>query len=1856
VFELSRYAFEALRQDEEFILYRGRRKDHESVLLLSPAAQRPTPESLNRLEHEYSLKEELDPNWAVRSIAIALHWDRTVLVLEDPGGIPLDEFGGLGKTCHTGPHANGLDLALFLQVAINLVSAIGQLHQRGLIHKDIKPANVLVNPVTGQCWLMGFGIASRHPRERQVPEPPEFIAGTLAYMSPEQTGRMNRSIDSRSDLYSLGITLYQMLTGKLPFAASDPMEWVHCHIARKPVPPAERSNNVPLPISAIIMKLLAKIAEERYLTAAGVEIDLRRCLTEWKRGSAGASPYQMQEFRLGEHDAPDRLLIPEKLYGRTHEIDTLLASFERVVARGRPELVLVSGYSGVGKSSVVNELQKVLVPPRGLFASGKFDRYKRDIPYSTLAQAFQGLIRPLLGKSDAELSHWRDALREAVGPNGQLMVDLVPELKLIIGEQPPVPDLLPQDAQGRFQLVFERFIGVFARPEHPLAVFLDDLQWLDVATLDLLEDLLIRSDVRHLMLIGAYRDNEVNSAHPLMRKLEAIRNSGAVVHGIILAPLTGGDLRQLISDSLRCEAEPTPSLAQLVHEKTAGNPFFAIQFISALAEEGMLTFDHSAMQWSCDLDSIHAKGYTENVVDLMVEKLNRLSAKTQKALQLLACIGNSAEDVLLETAYEGLGENLHDDLWEAVRTGLVFRSEGTYRFLHDRVQEAAYSLIPEGARGPAHLRIGRLLASRTEPAEIEGRAFEIVNQLNRGFHLITSPDERTQVAGLNLIAGRRARVSTAYASAIEYLTAGRALLTEEDWKHNNELIFGIEFQLAECELLTASKAAAEQRLSMLAGRAARVEDIAAVARLRLTLYTTLDRTDRGVEVCLEYLRRGGTDWSPHPTRDQAQREYDRIWIKLGSRSIESIVDLPLMTDPEALAELEVLTEIVTPAEFTDENLLLLVICRMVNLSLEHGNSDGSCFAYVYLGMIAGARLCSYGTGFRFGRLGYDLVEKRGLRRFQARTYLALGDLVMPWTRHVRAARDFIRRAFDAANRIGDLTFASYSCFSATANLLATGDPLVDAQQEAEKGLEFAQRTRFGLVIDTITAQLYLMRTLRGLTPKFGCFNDAQFDEIRFERHLANDPRLAFAECRYWIRKLQARFLAADYSSAIQASSNVQRLLWTSRSLFEVAEYEFYSALSHAAVWDSATADERPHHFEAMAAHYQQLEVWAANCPENFETRAALVGAEIARLEGRELSAERLYEQAIGSAQANGFVHNEAVANELAARFYSARGFEKTANAYLRDARYCYLRWGAAGKVRQLDESYPQLREEQPIPRAASMIGTPVEHLDLATVIKVSQAVSGEIVLEKLIDTLMRTAVEHAGAERGLLILRRGAEQRIEAEATTGRDTIIVRLGEASMAGASVPESIVHYVVRTHENVILDDASAQNPFSADTYIRRHHARSVLCLPLINQAKLIGVLYLENNLAPHVFTSARIAVLKLLASQTAISLENTYLYRDLEEREARIRRLVDANIVGILIWNLDGKIIEANEAFLDMVGYSREDVVSGCVRWTDLTPADWREPDERAIAEVRATGSFQPYEKEYIRKNGGRVPVLLGGASFEGSESEGVAFVLDLSERKRSEEEHKRAQDALLQAQVELARVTRIMTMEQLTSSITHEVNQPLAAVVNSGNACLNWLSATPPNLRKARDAAERVVRDGNRASEVLQRVRALLKKAPLVKSPLNVNEVVREVLALVAAELRRQNVDVSTELDSELPPVIADFVQLQQVILNLVMNAIESMASITDRPRVLRIQSRLQDLSGQSAVLVAVSDSGAGLSADEMARVFEAFYTTKPQGMGMGLWVCRSIIETHGGQLTARPNDDVGATFEFVLPSSAEEGA
>jgi PAS domain S-box-containing protein len=1819
---------QVLWEDDDRVFCRGHvNGDRTAVLAVLPAAEHPTPATLDRLAREYDLKDELDGAWAARPIELVRERGRVMLVLEDAGGEPLHRL--LGQP---------MEVRSFLPVAIAVAAALTQVHRRGLVHKDIKPANILVNRTTGEVKLTGFGIASRLPRERQAPAPPESIAGTLAYMAPEQTGRMNRSIDARSDLYALGVTFYQMLTGSLPFTAADPMEWVHCHIARKPVPPSERSANVPAALSTLILKLLAKTAEERYQTAAGLESDLRHCLAAWQ------AQQRIDAFPLGQQDTPDRLSIPEKLYGREHEIETLLAAFDRVVASGRPELVLVSGYSGIGKSAVVHELHKALVPPRGLFASGKFDQYKRDIPYSTLVQAFQSLVRSLLGKSDAELGRWRDALMEALGPNGRLMVDLVPELNLVIGEPPSVPELSPQDAQRRFQLVFRRFIGVFARPEHPLALFLDDLQWLDAATLDMLADLLTQADVRQLLVIGAYRDNEVDSAHPLMRKLDAIRKAGASVQEISLAPLAREDLGRLMADTLSCTPTVATPLARLVHEKTGGNPFFAIQFISALAEEGLLRFDHDAACWRWKLDRLRAKGYTDNVADLMVGRLTRLPVESQAALQQLACLGNVAEITMLSMVLGKSDDDVASDLWDAVRLELVERLAGSYKFVHDRIQEAAYSFIPDRLRAEAHLRIGRLLAAHTPAEKREEAIFEIVNQLNRGADLIVARDEREQLAELNLLAGQRAKASAAYASAITYLTAGAALLPEDSWERRHELTFALELDRAECKFLTGALADAEQRLTALSTRAANTVERAAVACLQVDLYATLDQSSRAIAVGLDYLRHLGIDWSPHPTEEEVRREYERIWSQLGSRTIESLIEPPLMSDPVSLAAMDILTKIAPPSMHTDAHLFSLVACRAVNLSLESGNCDASCSAYARLGIVAGSRFGDYQAAYRFGRLGHDLVERHGLKRFQARTYICFGSLVLPWTRHVRAGRDLLQCGLQAANQVGDLVYAACG-YHLTTNLLATGEPLVDVQREAENVLAFAQKARFRYIIDIAATQLELIRTLRGLTPTFGFFDDGQFEELQIERRFTRSPDLQ-AECSYLIRKLQARFFAGEYRTAVETSSRAQYLLWTLASHFETAEYHFYGALSRAASCDSAPAAEREQYMEALAAHHKQLQIWAANCPDTFENRAALVGAEIARIDGRDVDAMRLYEQAIRSARVNGFIHNEALAYELAARFYAARGFEKIARVYLQDARYGYLRWGAHGKVRQLDELYPHLREQEPALAPTSTIGAPVEHLDLATVIKVSQAVSGEIVLEMLIDTLMRTAIEQAGAERGLLILSRGAEPRIEAEATTGGDTVVVQLRDQPVTASVLPESVLHYVLRTRESVILDDAAAQPAFAADPYLGQRQTRSILCLPLINQAKLTGVLYLENTLTPRAFAPARSAVLKLLASQAAIALENAHLYRDLEQREAKIRRLVDANIIGIFVWDFEGRISEANDTFLRMVGYDREDLVSGRVHWTDLTPPEWRDRSARAVEEVKMAGSLQPYEREYFRRDGSRVPVLIGSAAFDEQRDQGVAFVLDLTERKRAEAEARESERRYREMQMEVAHANRVATMGQLTASIAHEVNQPIAAAVTNAEAALRWLGARPPDLEEVRQALGRIVKDAHRAGDVIGRIHELIKKAPPRKDRVDINEAIREVIELTRGEAAKQGAAVQTAFGEGLPLIEGDRVQLQQVVLNLIVNAVQAMGAVAEGPRELSITT---DRAEPGGVLVAVKDSGPGVAPANLAQLFAPFYTTKADGLGMGLSICRSIIEAHGGRLWAT-NLPRGAIFSFTVPA------
>ena len=2245
--DLLGYKFSALRKGD-ISLYRGSGEGLAPILLV--AAEENSLGCVERLQHEYALKEELDADWAARPVKLIGHNGALALMLEDPGGTPADRL-------LDGP----LDVPHFLRIAIPLAGALRRAHAQGLIHKDIKPANILVDAAGGHVWLTGFGIASRLPREHSAPEPPEVIAGTLAYMAPEQTGRMNRSVDSRSDLYSLGVTFYEMLTGQLPFTATDPMEWVHCHVARRPIPPNEQGAGVPGPLSAIIMKLLAKTAEERYQTAAGVEADLRRGLRDWEAHG------RIKPFPLGAEDTPDRLLVPEKLYGREREIDTLLASFNRVVANGTPELVLVSGYSGIGKSSVVNELHKMLVLPRGLFASGKFDQYKRDIPYATLGQAFQSLVRSLLSQSEAKLGQWRDSLSAALGPNGQIIINLVPDLELVIGKQPAVVELPPRDAQNRFQLVFRRFLGVFARREHPLALFLDDLQWLDTATLDLIQHLITHSEVRHLLLVGAYRDNEVSSSHPLLRTLEAIRKDKARIQEVVLAPLGLDDVGQLLADAMHCEPEHVHPVAQLVYERTGGNPFFAIQFFTMLAEERLLAFDQVTRAWQWQMDRIRAKSYADNVVDLMVGKLKRFTGTSQEALKQLACLGNVAPTANLALLQGTTEEATHAALWDAVHAGLVVRENGAYRFLHDRIQQAAYSLIADEQRCDIHLRIGRALLASMTADELTEHLFDVANQFNRGAARLIDPNEKLQVAAIDLRAGQKAKASAAFESACVYLVSGIALLDERAWSNRYELMFSMHLERAECEFLTGKFETAEQLILELLLRGASKVDQAAVYHLKILLHTVKSENAQAMASALTCLRLFGIDLPARPTWEQVQAEYEQVRQTLNGRPIESLVELPLMADPEQQAAMQVLSTLLGSVYFTDFHLFCVLVCRMVKLSSQHGMCGASAHAYGHWGIVLGPVFRRYQEGYRYAKLACNLVEKHDFIDYRAKAYRSMGIAAL-WTQPITTALDFNRAAFRAASETGDLTYACYSVDRSVLLLLLRNDPLDAVWRESETGLEFVRKAGYGGIVDNLVSQQRFIATMQGRTANFPSFNDAQFDETAFEAELVAN-RTAMTVFYYWILKLKAHFLSGGYAEALAAADKAKALLWISAAHIHLLDYFYYTALTVAALYDNGTADEQNGWRALLIAHQEQLREWAENCPQTFADKHALVSAEVARLEGRDTDAMRLYEQAIRSASENGFVQNEGLAHEVAARFYAARGVKTIANACVREARHCYARWGAFGKVRQLELFHPHLRDVAAPSTSTTTIGAPVEQLDVGTVLKAAQAVSSEIVLGSLIKTLLRIAVEHAGAERGLLILFADDEPRIAAEATTGYGQVEVTLRQENTSPAELPEAVLHTVVRTRESVILDDALIQNPFSADGYISQKHPRSILCLPLVKQTRLVGALYLENNLASHVFTPTRISVLEMLASQAAISLENARLYNDLGEREARIRRLVDSNIIGVIIWDFQGRIIEANQAFLDLLGYGREDLISGRLRWTELTPADWREADERALAKLRTAGTVHPREKEYFHKDGSRVPVLVGATVLGGKRDEGVAFVLDLTERKRAESllaaekrilemvakgdslteildslcrlveertngalasiflldgdrlrhgsalslpkaytdaingavigpsagssgtaahrrepvivediatdplwadyrdlalphslracwstpvfssegeviatfamyyreprrpplrdqeiidqvthltgiaiqkklaleklqrseaylaeaqklthtgswawnprtqwvlycseemfrifgldpreslptrknfrqqihpedrvrvderwerslrervdsfdefrvlrpdgtirhinssahpvlnekgelsdfvgtavdvterkraEHERrllaslveqatefmaiadldsgtpiyvnkaglkmvglasskeagtrrglhymfpedrpfvntvlwpsvlekgawsgeirlrhfktgdpipilysafriddpetgqpvnvgnvcsditdrkradeklraSEQRLLDSQMELARVTRVTTLGELTASIAHEVNQPLAGLVANAQACLNWLDRETPNLEAARRSVEWVLEDGNRASAVIRRVRALANKASFENVPLDINEVVSEVIALVHRELMSHQVSLQIELAPTVPTIMGDRVQLQQVIINLVMNGIEAMQPVTDRPRELVIRSRLDETQ---QVLVSVTDSGIGISAENADRLFNAFFTTKSSGMGMGLSICRSIMEAHGGRLWATASLPHGATFQFTLPVNAD---
>lgn len=1705
--KLSDYAFSLLREGE-LRLYRGVRDDADSILIVVPADQDPSNQSIARLQNEYSLRADLDARWAARPVALARHDDRIALVLDDPQGMPLRAY------CDT-----PLEIGAFLRWAIALAAALEQTHARGLIHHDVCPENVLVDASRDEIRLIGFGLASPARTVSFAGAAEPILAGNLAYMSPERTGRMNRPTDARSDLYALGCTLYEMLVGAPPLSASDPLAWVHSHVARQPAPPSERRAALPAQLSNVIMKLLAKSPDERYQSATGLIDDLRRCETEWRASQA------VGLFALDTHSIAHRLKVSERLYGRDVETRVLCAALERVAQSATSEFIRISGPSGSGKSALVREFRNRLPSGRHHFASGKCDQVKRAIPYAAFAQALQGMIRPLLGMDDASFERWGLRLAQALGPNGQLMTALVPDLNLVLGPTPPVADLSPHEEKARFLRVAARLIGVFATREAPLVLFIDDLQWMDAGTQSVLEYLALCQTTPYFMLIGAYRDNEVDDDEPLFDAPTTTRP--AQVHDIRLGPLGAAQVAQLVSDTLDCTLHDALPLARLVQDTTRGDPFFSIQLIASLAEEGLIGAGNDAQAWARDLERIRARGYSDNVVDLVLRKLELLPAATRTLLEVLACLGSGASVRVLAQASGLAHEALHATLDGACAANLVYRLDNAYLFWHDRIQEAAYASIPAANRAGVHLDIGRRLARLATHAGVGNTLFETVGQINRGPVAGLSESERRAFAALNLEAGRQAKAATAYASALSYLEAAARLLEQAD---ASDIADAVELHRAECEFLTGASTRAEQRLDALSGRTLALPLRAQLTRLRIAVYTTRDRIDMALDAGHAYLREVGVDIPATPTQAEVDREYERLIELMAGRSVEDLESLPLMSHPVWRATLDVFADLVPAALFTNENLHVLIRLRMTNLSLEHGHCDASCYGYACLTHIFGMRTGDYDTGLRFAELGRRLMTERGLTRFRARVELSYGALVLPWKRAAKSGQAFMRYALQNAIEGGDRVFELLCRRNLVSNLIFSGTPVAEMQREAEAGLHGAQDAHFGMVIDGHLAQIILCRRLRGLPLDTPTLLDAGYDAqwvVRFA-HGETSPRAlaAFAHCTY---TLQACMVFGDIAGALRAIEAAEPLHWSSRSFLEYAELHFYAALAHAAAIRRPEFGARAAHADALADHAARMQIWARNCPENFAGRLALIEAERARIENRLVDAEHHYERAMRHAQEQGFTQLEALAAELAAQFYASRGLETVARAYLRNARYAYLVWGAHAKVHALESREPGLRDT-PGDDAMLTVGTLAapRELDVNAVIRASHALSGEIMLSRLIETLMTIALEHAGAERGVLLRRHEDRVEVEARATTGSDRVSVTLRREDVEPHQLPATLLQTVLRTRERVIIDDAQRAHGFADDPYFRAQPTRSIMCVPLIKQGALTGLLYLENTLVAATFTPARVALLELFASQAAISLENARLYTALSEEN---------------------------------------------------------------------------------------------------------------SERKLAEE-------ALAHAQGELAHVTRVVTLSGLAASIAHEVNQPLTSIVTHGQAGLRWLERAVPDTGEVGNSLRRMVGEARRAADVIAGIRALSRKTPPQKSAFHLNALAEETLVLMRREVSLHQVTLVRVFGNALPTVIADRVQLQQVIMNLCVNAIQALATVDGRMRELRIATSTAE---DDQVQCSVEDNGPGIDPAHRDMLFNAFFTTKTNGMGMGLSICQSIIESHGGRLWADTSASGGAAFRFTMP-------
>ncbi|MEO8184241.1 MAG: sigma 54-interacting transcriptional regulator, partial [Deltaproteobacteria bacterium] len=1511
---------ETLRRSEGQILMRAqRRADGQSVLIKVSSREPASSADLDDFTREASLLEGLDVRGVPRFLDLLQQPTRAALVLTDSGGLPLSRWLESGSP--------GIEASL--RIALGLSTILVELHRSEIVHRHLQPGSILAQADDWEPALVDLHLASRSSSEAAVPVPLDRLRGGLAYISPEQTGRMNRSADYRADLYSLGVILYELLTGSLPHSSSDALELIHCHIARIPRSPSEVDSAIPLPLSEVVLRLLAKAPEERYQCAAGVRTDLKHCLEEWGRRR------DVAPFVLAQQDVSDRFLIPQRLYGRKPEVATLLAAFQRA-CEGRSFLLLAEGYSGVGKTSLILDLGRPIVRERGYFLSGKFDQVVPSVPFGALLQAFRGLVRQLLGESPERVHDWRASILEVLGPNSAVLSEVLPELTWIIGKQATPVSLGPTESLNRFRLVLEMFLAAIARPEHPVVLFLDDLQWADAATLSVLGPLLTSPDISCLLLIGAYRANEVHTGHPLLEALGDIRAAGGEVQQLRVGPLALRDVTELVADVLHTGHSDAEPLARLVLAKTNGNPLFATQFLRTLKDEGWIDFDYSRRRWRYRLSEIESLVMTDNVVDLMTRKLARLSEKTQRALTLAACIGNSFDGETLGVVSNQSPARALRDLDEAIEEGLIVaassshelrasetgRTEVDYVFSHDRVQQLAYSLIPKEQRELVHLQVGRLLWGQADAERTDDKLFEITHHLNVGSALLSASGERQALARLNWKAGVKAKSATAHEAALAYFQAGVALLAEESWHTDYELAFELELEAAEAQYRCGHFEQAKRQLDSLLGRAQTNLERARVYNIEMIQYENLSRYADALNVARQSMRLFGMAFLDSvDTRDAAlEVELAAIEGLLAGREIASLIGLPVMSDPETRMVMNILTDIWSPAYILgDATLARLISATMVRLSLVHGNLEESAYGYVTHAITVGPVRGDYRSAYEFGRLALAVNERFADSRRRAKIHQQFHAHVNLWRQPFATCLPYAQEAHRSGLESGDFVYASYGAATETWPALACTRDLAEFVRDYTPNLALTRRLEVTAFSDALALMLNWARALRAQTEAPLSLSAAGFDETDYVETYRDNP---FFSLFHQVARLQISYLLGAEDQALAAAERAQELRHHLAGTIWPVWVDFWGGLALAQSHARCTPEAWLARRARLADAHASLALLAENCPENFQCLALLLGAEIDRLDGHAARALTACQRAVRYARDTGQLQHEALGLELCGRLClrqadAGAGAEtERAAGFLREARQAYHRWGAAAKVQALDQTYrllwesvgrePDLRSRPPPlppppPGEAGALLAPeppaaeVSALDLVSVMKAAQAIARETELESLLRTLMRIVLENAGAERGSLVIERHGELFVHAQGSVDGAEVQVHDGLPLRRARDLAESVVHYVCRTHESVVTSDARSDDRWTADPYVRACAPRSLMCLPVQHPVAapdstgnaLSAALYLENNLVSAAFTPDRILVCQMLASHAAIALSNARLFGAMRE-EINLRR--------------------------------------------------------------------------------------------------------------------------------------------------------------------------------------------------------------------------------------------------------------------------------------------------------------------------------------------------------------------------------